>query len=126
MMTVSKGPSKLDLVPWDFNSEEHTQRAFLQRVACGWRWDEIPDWVEKCKKGKMMVYWLVSLAHGIPIGHNELLPTNLPSKGHLRQRPRPRSPNSNPRLEIPQGQESYLSHASSILTLNKIPRNPPP
>jgi hypothetical protein len=53
-------PSKLEFVPWDFNSEEHTERVYLQRVACGWKWEEVPQWVEKCKEGKMMLYWLVS------------------------------------------------------------------
>lgn len=62
-MSVLPGPSKLALIPWDFNSEEHTQRAYLQRIACGWRFEEVPEWVEKCKDGKMMVYWLVSLRY---------------------------------------------------------------
>ncbi|KAH8912275.1 hypothetical protein BR93DRAFT_70761 [Coniochaeta sp. PMI_546] len=64
-MSVLPGPSKLDLIPWDYNSEEHRHRAYLQRIACGWRFGEVPDWVEKCKEGKMMVYWLV-LSESVP------------------------------------------------------------
>lgn len=58
-MSVLPGPSKLDLIPWDYNSEDHTKRAYLQRVACGWRQEEVPDWIEKCKEGKQVLYWLV-------------------------------------------------------------------
>jgi hypothetical protein len=62
-MGVVQGPSKLDLIPWDYNSPDHVERAYLQRVACGWRSEEIPDWIEKCKKGVMNVYFLVSVDH---------------------------------------------------------------
>ncbi|KAB5532552.1 hypothetical protein GE09DRAFT_369612 [Coniochaeta sp. 2T2.1] len=58
-MSVLPGPSKLDFIPWDFTSEDHVQRAYLQRFACGWRWWELDDWVKANKAGKMMVYWLV-------------------------------------------------------------------
>lgn len=54
------GPSKLDMIPWDYNSKDHVERAYLQRVACGWRSEEVPEWVEKTPKGAMNVYWLVS------------------------------------------------------------------
>ncbi|CAI4212406.1 unnamed protein product [Parascedosporium putredinis] len=32
---------KVDLVPWDPNSDEHVTRLFDQRTACGWRADEV-------------------------------------------------------------------------------------
>lgn len=88
-MTARTGPSELDLIPWDFTSEEHTQRAYLQRVSCGWRWDEVQDWVENCKAGKMMVYWLVSprrlVSPTITPGHKHLTSP----QGNPRQRVRP-------------------------------------
>ena len=62
-MSVLPGPSKLDFIPWDFTSEDHIQRAYLQRFACGWRWWELDDWVKANKAGKMMVYWLVCISY---------------------------------------------------------------
>lgn len=52
--------SRIDLIPWDFNSEEHQQRMYLQRLACGWRSDEIQRWVELGKSGQKTLYWIVS------------------------------------------------------------------
>lgn len=51
---------RIDLIPWDFNSEEHQQRMYLQRLACGWRSDEIQKWTELGKAGKKTLYWIVS------------------------------------------------------------------
>ncbi|KAI1113135.1 hypothetical protein F5Y14DRAFT_230994 [Nemania sp. NC0429] len=36
-----------------------------QRVACGWRADEVPEWVESAKRGGRMFYWAV-LAEDLP------------------------------------------------------------
>lgn len=51
---------RIDLIPWDFPSEEHQQRMYLQRLACGWRSDEIQKWVELGKAGQKTLYWIVS------------------------------------------------------------------
>ncbi|KAI3402098.1 hypothetical protein diail_27 [Diaporthe ilicicola] len=51
--------SRIDLVPWDFTSEEHQQRMYLQRLACGWRSDEIQRWVELGRAGDKTLYWIV-------------------------------------------------------------------
>lgn len=51
---------RIDLIPWDFNSEEHQQRMYLQRLACGWRSDEIQKWVELGRAGQKTLYWIVS------------------------------------------------------------------
>lgn len=51
---------RIDLIPWDFNSEEHQQRMYLQRLACGWRSDEIQKWAELGRAGKKTLYWIVS------------------------------------------------------------------
>ncbi|KAK5628528.1 hypothetical protein RRF57_004243 [Xylaria bambusicola] len=42
-----------------------------QRVACGWRADEVPEWVESAKRGGKMFYWVV-LAEDVP-NRNTLL-----------------------------------------------------
>ncbi|KAL1864201.1 hypothetical protein Daus18300_007798 [Diaporthe australafricana] len=51
--------SRIDLIPWDFTSEEHQQRMYLQRLACGWRSEEIQKWVELGRAGNKTLYWIV-------------------------------------------------------------------
>ncbi|KAK9311621.1 hypothetical protein V1524DRAFT_24420 [Lipomyces starkeyi] len=36
--------SKIVLIPWHTNPIEHTERLYLQRVACGWKEDMIEIW----------------------------------------------------------------------------------
>lgn len=48
------------LIPWDHHNAEHVERMYQQRVACGWRAEEVPDWVEDAKKGGKLFYWIVS------------------------------------------------------------------
>jgi hypothetical protein len=50
---------KVELIPWDYKSTEHVTRWYEQRVACGWRAEEVPENVEKAKKGDRMFYWVV-------------------------------------------------------------------
>ncbi|CRK48382.1 hypothetical protein BN1723_016870, partial [Verticillium longisporum] len=50
--------SKVGLVPWDARSDEHTTRMFKQRVACGWRSDEVVEWREKQLEGGKFLYWV--------------------------------------------------------------------
>lgn len=57
--------TRIDLVPWDFISEEHQQRMYLQRVACGWRSDEVQRWVELGKAGQKTLYWVVLIAEDL-------------------------------------------------------------
>ncbi|PNH63317.1 hypothetical protein VD0001_g9179 [Verticillium dahliae] len=67
--------SKVSLVPWDARSNEHTTRMFEQRVACGWRSDEVVEWREKQLEGGKVLYWVV-LADAIP-GREKLLSDHL-------------------------------------------------
>ncbi|KAI1386469.1 uncharacterized protein F4822DRAFT_317060 [Hypoxylon trugodes] len=53
----SKHGWKIELVPWDFSSPEHVQRLYEQRIACGWRAEEVPSWIEEAKKGGKIFYW---------------------------------------------------------------------
>lgn len=57
--------AKVQLIPWDFTSREHTERAYQQRVACGWRSEEVEKWVAMSKAGTKTLYWLVSKAAGV-------------------------------------------------------------
>ncbi|KAI1776959.1 hypothetical protein F4818DRAFT_412396 [Hypoxylon cercidicola] len=56
---TSKHASKIELLPWDHKSPEHIQRMYDQRVACGWRADEVTSWVEEAKKGGKIFYWVL-------------------------------------------------------------------
>ncbi|ORY62967.1 uncharacterized protein BCR38DRAFT_345318 [Pseudomassariella vexata] len=47
----SKHAWKVELIPWDYTSEEHVTRMYDQRVAYGWRAVEVPSWAESAKKG---------------------------------------------------------------------------
>ncbi|KAL7627673.1 hypothetical protein AAE478_001866 [Parahypoxylon ruwenzoriense] len=55
---ASKHAWKIELIPWDHLSPEHVKRMYDQRVACGWRSDEVPSWVEAAKKGGKIFYWV--------------------------------------------------------------------
>lgn len=50
---------RIELVPWDFDSREHTERMYSQRVGCGWRSDEVEDWIRLCRAGTKSMYWAV-------------------------------------------------------------------
>ncbi|KAI0840785.1 hypothetical protein F5Y06DRAFT_261769 [Hypoxylon sp. FL0890] len=62
---TSKHAWKIELIPWDYLNPEHVQRMYDQRVACGWREDEVPLWVDHAKKGKRMFYWAL-FSDGLP------------------------------------------------------------
>ncbi|KAI1342391.1 hypothetical protein F5Y15DRAFT_372578 [Xylariaceae sp. FL0016] len=55
----------IELIPWDHMSQEHVKRMYEQRVACGWRADEIESWVEFAKRGGRIFYWAI-LADAVP------------------------------------------------------------
>lgn len=61
---------KVDLIPWDPTNEKQYQRMHDQRVACGWRIEEVPQWKEKQLKGIKFLYWIVSQpVHSKPAKH---------------------------------------------------------
>lgn len=60
---ATPSPSKVVLVPWDPDNEEQVQRMQDQRLACGFRTDEVPAWREKHRKGVKAMYWVVSALH---------------------------------------------------------------
>ncbi|KAI1179419.1 hypothetical protein F4777DRAFT_534225 [Nemania sp. FL0916] len=62
---ASKHAWKIEIIPWDHSSVEHIQRMHDQRIACGWRADEVPEWVESAKKGGKMFYW-AALSESVP------------------------------------------------------------
>lgn len=50
---------------------------YLQRLACGWRSDEVQRWVELGKAGQKTLYWVVSRTNPLIQGHRpRLLNTN--------------------------------------------------
>lgn len=52
---------RVDLIPWDYDSDEHIERMYQQRLACGWRSDEVREkWVGLGRAGRKTLYWVVS------------------------------------------------------------------
>lgn len=51
--------SKVYLVPWDAADPAHFERMQAQRVACGWRADEVGEWADKQAAGTKVMYWVV-------------------------------------------------------------------
>ncbi|KAI0398841.1 hypothetical protein F4802DRAFT_104194 [Xylaria palmicola] len=62
---------KIDIIPWDHLSLEHITRMHDQRMACGWRASEVPEWAESAKRGGKVFYWAI-LAEDLP-NRNALL-----------------------------------------------------
>lgn len=53
---------RIDLVPWDYDSPAHVERMYIQRLACGWRSEEVhTKWVELSRAKKKTLYWVVSV-----------------------------------------------------------------
>lgn len=61
---------RVELVPWDFDSEEHQARVYLQRLACGWRSDEVQNWVEQGRAATKTLYWIVCAPYLANAVHN--------------------------------------------------------
>ncbi|EOO03140.1 hypothetical protein UCRPA7_1377 [Phaeoacremonium minimum UCRPA7] len=57
-VTDSKPSSKVTLIPWDYESEQHAERMVAQRIACGWRSDEVELWRDLGRKGIKEYYWI--------------------------------------------------------------------
>lgn len=52
-------PSKVQLIPWDPTDDRQFQRMYDQRVACGWRMEEVGEWRDKQLRGVKFLYWIV-------------------------------------------------------------------
>lgn len=51
--------AKAALIPWDPSNEAHFKRMHVQRVACGWRYEEVEEWRNKMLKSQKFLYWIV-------------------------------------------------------------------
>lgn len=51
--------AKVELIPWDYSSDAHVQRMYDQRVACGWRSEEVDHWKRSQACGLRCFYWIV-------------------------------------------------------------------
>ncbi|KAI0966392.1 hypothetical protein F4678DRAFT_449237 [Xylaria arbuscula] len=56
---LSSGPVAVYLVPWDPDSQEHVDRMKLQRIACGWKLDQVDSWKDPQRKGQVGLHWVV-------------------------------------------------------------------
>lgn len=59
--------NKVRLIPWDPANAQQYQRMYLQRIACGWRQDEIGQWKDKLLRGTKFLYWIVSFQVSAPV-----------------------------------------------------------
>ncbi|KAI1175532.1 hypothetical protein F4777DRAFT_549624 [Nemania sp. FL0916] len=55
----SSHPPPIYLVPWDPNSQQHVDRMKLQRIACGWKVDQVDGWRESQRNGELGLHWVV-------------------------------------------------------------------
>ncbi|KAI1827215.1 hypothetical protein F4861DRAFT_437702 [Xylaria intraflava] len=65
-MTIDKNDEKLRgkpvpvyLIPWDPDSQDHRDRMKLQRIACGWNFDQIDNWKDAQRAGELGLHWVV-------------------------------------------------------------------
>ncbi|KFX95135.1 hypothetical protein V490_03999 [Pseudogymnoascus sp. VKM F-3557] len=58
-MADKSAKPNLTLIPWDPESEEHRDRLYVQRVACGWKYDRIDKWCKRQRDGSMSIHWVV-------------------------------------------------------------------
>ncbi|KAI0096667.1 hypothetical protein GGR51DRAFT_26261 [Nemania sp. FL0031] len=47
------------LVPWDPDSQEHVDRMKLQRIACGWKVEQVESWRDPQRMGENGLHWVV-------------------------------------------------------------------
>ncbi|KAK0099599.1 hypothetical protein ONS95_013504 [Cadophora gregata] len=47
------------LIPWDPDSPAHIDRMYEQRVACGWKSEQVESWRELQRSGKFTLQWVV-------------------------------------------------------------------
>ncbi|KAI1128715.1 hypothetical protein F5Y10DRAFT_264905 [Nemania abortiva] len=52
-------PIPVYLIPWDPDSQEHVDRMKLQRIACGWKVEEVDGWREPQREGRIGLHWVV-------------------------------------------------------------------
>jgi len=54
-----KAPAQIELIPWDPDCPAHVERMIEQRIACGWRSDEVELWQQQQRDGKVNIQWVV-------------------------------------------------------------------
>lgn len=59
---TTKTTAKVTLIAWDPESEAHAERLFQQRIACGWKSEQIEKWRALQREGKIVLQWVVSLS----------------------------------------------------------------
>ncbi|KAI0393722.1 hypothetical protein F5Y17DRAFT_431037 [Xylariaceae sp. FL0594] len=57
--TTADSAIPIYLIPWDPDSEDHVERMKRQRIACGWKVEQVESWREPQRKGDSGLYWVV-------------------------------------------------------------------
>ncbi|KAI4595179.1 hypothetical protein KJ359_007155 [Pestalotiopsis sp. 9143b] len=47
------------LIPWDPESADHVERLRLQRIACGWKVQQVDNWRDSQRSGDIGMHWVV-------------------------------------------------------------------
>jgi hypothetical protein len=68
-MASQRASEKVDLIPWDPVDDDHYQRMYSQRIACGWREDEVALWKKEVLAGHVFFYWIVCCAEALGSDH---------------------------------------------------------
>ncbi|KAI1420664.1 hypothetical protein F5Y12DRAFT_105189 [Xylaria sp. FL1777] len=55
----SGDPVAVCLIPWDPDSQDHVDRMKLQRIACGWKVEQVDSWKDPQRKGQAGLHWVV-------------------------------------------------------------------
>lgn len=64
-MADKPAQQNITLIPWDPESQEHVDRLYIQRVACGWKADKIEKWRICQREGSMSLHWVVRFYHHV-------------------------------------------------------------
>ncbi|KAI1202944.1 hypothetical protein F5X97DRAFT_286198 [Nemania serpens] len=56
---LSSNPPAVYLIPWDPDSQGHVDRMKLQRIACGWKVEQVDGWRDPQRRGDVGLHWVV-------------------------------------------------------------------
>ncbi|KAI1490078.1 hypothetical protein F5X96DRAFT_637887 [Biscogniauxia mediterranea] len=57
--SVKRGRMDIRLIPWDPDSADHVERMKQQRVACGWKVENVEGWRSLQRDGHVELHWIV-------------------------------------------------------------------
>jgi len=122
--------TKVQLIPWDPESEEHFNRLYEQRVVCGWKVDKVEGWKERQRKSELGIHWVVSVVFFLVVHFSMCSPLSMCLKNRTfttisctsRGRPSNRSKTRNPYSSLPEGKYPNKRYCNAYPTAEPDPR----